>query len=303
MPHTHLNASQPTEREKEKHAQAKAAQRMLDLEAEPKPASCRGLCTPGHIKKKTAKLLVAVQVGYDKLVRAMAGGAPMEPSSSHSHSNLEDDLVPDNEGELAAKAAEAVGKDLRFEPAYGHYESSLVTKSIAAALFTGPKLVGITFQDFFDPMPLTTVAFVPANEWESGQWQPRDLSTSNMLNKYMAHLRGLKVAQSAARGRMRHLQEHWFEFGFEYSGAMPVDDPIYQPITQRSEVRPDTPISDEDDDLTAEQPTDEQWFCCRMMMWNPRPTPTVVTLRRQRGRGMLRLEMLDRVEIVAKSLY
>ncbi|KAG9076856.1 hypothetical protein FRC06_009245 [Ceratobasidium sp. 370] len=84
--------------------------------------------------------------------------------------------------------------------------------------------------------------------------------TSDMLNKYVAHLQGLKAAQSAARGRMRRLQEHWFEFGFEYSGTMPVNDPIYQPITQRSEVRPDTPISDEDDDLIAEQPTDEPWF-------------------------------------------
>ncbi|KAG9097484.1 hypothetical protein FRC06_007491, partial [Ceratobasidium sp. 370] len=106
-------SSDPTEREKEMRAQAKAAQRMLDLEAEPKPVSRQGLRTPGHIKKKTAKLLAAVRVGYDKLVRAMAGSAPLEPSSSHSRGNLEDDLVPNNEEELAAKAAEAVGKDLR----------------------------------------------------------------------------------------------------------------------------------------------------------------------------------------------
>ncbi|KAG8726809.1 hypothetical protein FRC10_006751, partial [Ceratobasidium sp. 414] len=67
IPRTRSNVSQPTEREKEKRAQAKAAQRMLDLEAEPKPASRRGLRIPGRIRKKTAKLLAAVQAGYDKL--------------------------------------------------------------------------------------------------------------------------------------------------------------------------------------------------------------------------------------------
>ncbi|KAG8732314.1 hypothetical protein FRC10_001016, partial [Ceratobasidium sp. 414] len=40
--------------------------------------------------------------------------------------------------------------------------------------------------------------------------------------------------------------EHWFDFGFEFSGAIPDHEPLYQPITLRSEVRPDTPVSDDD---------------------------------------------------------
>ncbi|KAG9083679.1 hypothetical protein FS749_005841, partial [Ceratobasidium sp. UAMH 11750] len=148
---------------------------------------------------------------------------------------------------------------LEFNPMYGHYESSLLTKAIAAALFGGPNSVGVTFRDYFEPMPLTAVAFILANmqfcieEWETGQWVPRDLSTSDMLNKYVAHLRGLKEARAAARGRMARSQGHWFDFGFEYSGATPLTAPIYQPITLRSEVRPDTPITDDDNSMISAQ--------------------------------------------------
>ncbi|KAG9082203.1 hypothetical protein FRC06_005170 [Ceratobasidium sp. 370] len=140
------------------------------------------------------------------------------------------------------------------DPTYGHYESSLLTKAIAAALFGGPYTVGVTFHDYFEPMPLTTVAFILMQfcieEWETGQWVSQDLSTSDMLNKYVAHLRGLKEARAAARGRIGRLQDHWFAFGLEYSGAVPVDEPIYQPITLQSEVCPDTPVFDDDNPTT-----------------------------------------------------
>ncbi|KAG9088293.1 hypothetical protein FRC06_002110 [Ceratobasidium sp. 370] len=149
----------------------------------------------------------------------------------------------------------------KFNPLYGHYESELLTKSITAALFSGPYSVGITFRDYFDPLLLTTVTFILANmqfcleEWETGQFQPRDLKTSDMLNKYIAHLQGLKEAHQAAKGRMARLQEHWFKFGFEFSGAVPVQEPAYQPIMLRSQVWPDTPISDDDCDM-ADQSVD-----------------------------------------------
>jgi hypothetical protein len=50
-------------------------------------------------------------------------------------------------------------------------------------------------------------------EWENGYFQSRDLSTANMLNKYICHLRGLKAARKAAKRRMTRLQSAWFEFG------------------------------------------------------------------------------------------
>ncbi|KAG8727972.1 hypothetical protein FRC10_005438, partial [Ceratobasidium sp. 414] len=144
-----------------------------------------------------------------------------------------------------------------FRPAYGHYESSLITKSIAAALFNSPNSVGATFCEYFDPMPLTTVAFILATmqfcieEWETGQWQLRDLSASDMLNKYVAHLRGLKAARAAAKFRMRRLVEHWHGFGVEYSGTAPTEQSVYQPITLQNEVRLDTLISDDNDARTT----------------------------------------------------
>ncbi|KAG9089976.1 hypothetical protein FRC06_001263 [Ceratobasidium sp. 370] len=348
MPHVHANSqANPTECEQEMRAQAKAADCMLKLETKPKCAH-RGLGIPGKLSKKTAKLLSIVGGVYRKLVAAASGGQPLGSMSSESHSNLEADLLLDDEEERAARAAEAAGKELscrrkrkpssqdihrykkqilttakmhllattliegpyqtcawlmkvakmlfieawrqelpevpiqlpseevlqvmvnslamsrrqikpairpmvehgfeflkwdsspeiinrnlkifsaihpnafyctEFDPTYGHYESSLLTKAIAAALFGGPYSVGVTFRDYFEPMPLTTVTFILANmqfcieEWEAGQWVSQDLSTSDMLNKYVAHLQGLKEAHAAVRGHIGRLQDHWFAFG------------------------------------------------------------------------------------------
>ncbi|KAG9096298.1 hypothetical protein FRC06_008817 [Ceratobasidium sp. 370] len=153
---------------------------------------------------------------------------------------------------------------LEYQPAYGHYESNALSQAIAVALFSNPTSVGVTFRNYFDPMPLTTVAFVLANdidylqvqfcieEYEHGQYQPHDLNAADMLNKYVAHLRGLKEARAGAKARMLRLQQEWFDYGFEYSGAMMIDDPYTQMITLRSEIRPDTPPADDE----AEQPDD-----------------------------------------------
>ncbi|KAF8593458.1 hypothetical protein BDV93DRAFT_516549 [Ceratobasidium sp. AG-I] len=176
----------------------------------------------------------------------------------------------------------AVNENLRvfqqYAPVYGHYESDILTQIIAAALFSSPSSVGIMFSDYFNPMQLTTVAFILANiqfcieEWETGNFRPHDLSTTEMLNKYIAHLRGLKEARAAARTRISRLQQDWFNFGREYSGAVVEDTPLYQPITLRDEVRPDTPSVDDDEarDNTPSE-TDE-----------PEPNPSV---GRSKGKG------------------
>ncbi|KAG8712848.1 hypothetical protein FRC08_014014 [Ceratobasidium sp. 394] len=147
---------------------------------------------------------------------------------------------------------------LEYQPPYGHYESNALSQAIAMALFSNPSSVGVTFQNYFNPMPLTTTAFVLANvqvcieEYEHGQFEPRDLNATDMLNKYVAHLRGLKEACAGAKARLLRLQQEWFDYGFEYSGAMMTDDPSTQMITLRSEIRPDTPPADDE----AEQPGD-----------------------------------------------
>ncbi|KAG8683072.1 hypothetical protein FRC09_016318 [Ceratobasidium sp. 395] len=136
---------------------------------------------------------------------------------------------------------------LEYDPVYGHYESPLLAQAIAHLIFPNPSAIGNSFPKWYKPVPLTAVAFVLANlqfcieEYETGQHQARDLNAADMLNKYVAHLRGLKEASLAAKGRMARLQKEWFDYGFAYSGAMEVDDPYTQVITLRSEVRPDTP--------------------------------------------------------------
>ncbi|KAG8696305.1 hypothetical protein FRC08_007248 [Ceratobasidium sp. 394] len=137
---------------------------------------------------------------------------------------------------------------MRFSPPYGHYEGTLLTHAIATTMFYSPTAVGVLYREFFNPMPLTTVAFVLSivqfciEEWETGRFRPRDLNMTNLLNKYVAHLRGLKEASKAAKNRMARLQQHWFDFGLEYSGATTANQDIYQPTTQSHDVRPDTPV-------------------------------------------------------------
>ncbi|KAG8729796.1 hypothetical protein FRC10_003454 [Ceratobasidium sp. 414] len=143
---------------------------------------------------------------------------------------------------------------LEYDPPYGHYENEILAEAIAIALFATPTAVGVVFRDYFEPMPLTAVAFVLANlqfcieEYETGQYQARELNASDMLNKYVAHLRGLKAARLVAKGRFARLAKDWFTFGFDYSGAMELDDPFTQPVTLVSEIRPDTPTDNGDED-------------------------------------------------------
>ncbi|KAG8679624.1 hypothetical protein FRC08_016858 [Ceratobasidium sp. 394] len=52
---------------------------------------------------------------------------------------------------------------LEYQPPYGHYENNALSQAIAVALFSNPSSVGVTFQNYFNPMPLTTAAFVLVN--------------------------------------------------------------------------------------------------------------------------------------------
>ncbi|KAG8697939.1 hypothetical protein FRC08_006228 [Ceratobasidium sp. 394] len=140
---------------------------------------------------------------------------------------------------------------LAYDPPYGHYEGEALNLAIAIVLFGSPTAVGIAFRGYFNPLPETAVAYVLANmqftieEWTTGKFQSRDLNASDMLNKYVAHLRGLKAARRRAKVRFKRLAQEWFDFGFEYSGAMELDDPFTQSVTQENDIRPDTPTPDE----------------------------------------------------------
>lgn len=49
-------------------------------------------------------------------------------------------------------------------------------------------------------------------EWVNGWFQPKDLSAGNMLEKYEAHLFGLKEAFAVAPDRIHKLQDDLVEF-------------------------------------------------------------------------------------------
>lgn len=54
-----------------------------------------------------------------------------------------------------------------YSPPRGHYESDLLTQAIADTMFSGPNAIGVEHRELFNPMPLTTVAFVLALvSWE-----------------------------------------------------------------------------------------------------------------------------------------
>lgn len=49
-------------------------------------------------------------------------------------------------------------------------------------------------------------------EWPNGWFDSIDLSAGNMLDKYEAHLTGLKEAHAAAPRRVACLQTDWLDY-------------------------------------------------------------------------------------------
>lgn len=49
-------------------------------------------------------------------------------------------------------------------------------------------------------------------EWSGGGFESHDLNVGNMLDKYEAHLTGLKELRAVAPTRLTHLQEYWFQY-------------------------------------------------------------------------------------------
>ncbi|KAG8679637.1 hypothetical protein FRC08_016850 [Ceratobasidium sp. 394] len=129
------------------------------------------------------------------------------PDAIAHNVSLADKLLPNNFHCLA------------YDPPYGHYEGKALSLAIAITLFGSPTAVGIAFSGYFNPLPETAVAYVLANmqftveEWRTGKFKPHDLNASDMLNKYVAHLRGLKAACRCAKARFKRLAQDWFDFG------------------------------------------------------------------------------------------
>ncbi|QRV77151.1 hypothetical protein RhiJN_05166 [Ceratobasidium sp. AG-Ba] len=140
---------------------------------------------------------------------------------------------------------------LCLDPPSGPYESPMVRQAIAVALFRNLTSVGVMFKDDYNPVPLTAAAFSVTNmhhsieEYKTGHFKAIDLNATDMLAKYIAHLRGFKAASRKAKKRFADHQRNWFKYGYDYSGATQVDDPYTHPVISVDHVRPDTPTTDE----------------------------------------------------------
>jgi hypothetical protein len=49
-------------------------------------------------------------------------------------------------------------------------------------------------------------------EWSKGYFESRELGTSHMLDKYEAHLAGLKELRAVAPRRFLKLQDEWTQY-------------------------------------------------------------------------------------------
>ncbi|GAB1527149.1 hypothetical protein RhiTH_010324 [Rhizoctonia solani] len=86
-------------------------------------------------------------------------------------------------------------------PRQGHYKSPDIRRVIGSVLAYGPSSVVLQFPEYFlgkDGIPITVVAFILAlwqfclEEWKGRYWESKELSAGYMLDKYKAHLAGLK---------------------------------------------------------------------------------------------------------------
>ncbi|KAG9094268.1 hypothetical protein FRC06_010997 [Ceratobasidium sp. 370] len=156
-------------------------------------------------------------------------------------------------------------------PRRGHYESPHIPRLIGAAFFYGPTSVGVQFPQYFEEMPLTIVAFVLAvwqfclEEWLNGWFESHELGTSHMLDKYEAHLAGLKELRAVAPRRLHRLQDEWsayvkqVPYNLDYSGATFVRKHAEQTVTQQLELRVDSPVPEELDYNPEEERLFEQY--------------------------------------------
>ncbi|QRV95466.1 hypothetical protein RhiJN_23484 [Ceratobasidium sp. AG-Ba] len=135
-----------------------------------------------------------------------------------------------------------------MSPRSGHYESPHIGRVIGAGLGYGPTSVIVQFPEYFENMPITVVAFMLAlwqfclEEWSNGYWESRELGAAHMLDKYEAHLAGLKELRSVAPRRFQRLQDEWSAYIRDYTGASFIRTSTGQAITDRSELRPDSPV-------------------------------------------------------------
>ncbi|KAG8727030.1 hypothetical protein FRC10_006495, partial [Ceratobasidium sp. 414] len=132
----------------------------------------------------------------------------------------------------------------------GHYEGLVITRAIAAALFSGESSVGVMFHEFFDPIPIPTLAYVLTNiefclsEWTAGKHQPQPLKAAGrggLLNMYLSHMENIKRYRTVRKEFLDDLRYEWFQYGLVYSGASLNDSPDLENLFDIEEFKASAP--------------------------------------------------------------
>ncbi|KAF8594019.1 hypothetical protein BDV93DRAFT_581280 [Ceratobasidium sp. AG-I] len=136
------------------------------------------------------------------------------------------------------------------------YEHPAFVTAVCEAFFWTNDSFAVQFPERFERVSLPAIAFVLTmmqeciEEWQTGRYNPRELSCSKQRPIFDAHLRGLYNYVKSARDRMFRFRGAWFKAGIfvrEHAGVTIIgnDDPATsqycQPVTRAENVRPDTP--------------------------------------------------------------
>ncbi|QRV89203.1 hypothetical protein RhiJN_17221 [Ceratobasidium sp. AG-Ba] len=136
------------------------------------------------------------------------------------------------------------------------YEHPEFVRAICAALFWDSDAIGLVYNELLNPIPIPGVALVLTmmqaciQEWELGYFKPHDLDIEAQQVDYENHLLSLYEYEKTARSRLTRYRADWFKEGMVYSGSTFENDSLKrtQPYIQASDVRPDTPPPQGDDD-------------------------------------------------------
>ncbi|KAG8701163.1 hypothetical protein FRC09_005521 [Ceratobasidium sp. 395] len=113
----------------------------------------------------------------------------------------------------------------------GHYESKIIPRAIAAALFYGKNSIGVLFHEYLNPIPIPALAFILTmiqfclSEWDGttkGVFKARkinELAQDDLQNMYSGHMENIRCYCTVGDAYLAELRALWFRYGIVYSGA------------------------------------------------------------------------------------
>ncbi|KAG9086234.1 hypothetical protein FRC06_003208 [Ceratobasidium sp. 370] len=157
---------------------------------------------------------------------------------------------------LAEKLTPTVFHCRDLQPNTGQYEHPEFIRAIGAGLFWDSEAIGLAYRDNFEPVPMPAAALILTmmqaciEEWTLGYYKPTELNVDKQKVHFESHLLGLYEYERVARKRLTTFRGQWFKAGVEYSGLSLTEEnsDAVRPYTLASQVRPDTPPPESEED-------------------------------------------------------